>query len=110
MKNFLRAELPCREALFERIARQSFDITCVLRDAIAPEIFAHELDRIVYLQLRPRLSDQCHHTAWLQMRQVPEETSGCACEGARQKPTSPWFRRMRPMPTDSIWTFQIGSR
>src|SRR5262249_47895124 len=62
-----------------------------------------------YVQLGPRLSDQCHHTAWLQMRQVPEETSGCACEGARQKPTSPWFRRMRPMPTVSIWTFQIGS-
>src|SRR5215472_16998492 len=49
----------------------------------------HQNRRRDYLQLRPRLSDQCHHTAWLQMRQVPEETSRCACEGARQKPTSP---------------------
>src|SRR5262252_7439388 len=57
MENFLRAELPCREALFERIARQSFDITCVLGDAIAPEIFAHELDRILYGHLRPGQRD-----------------------------------------------------
>src|SRR6516225_7632580 len=57
MENFLRAELPCREALFERIALQSFDITCVLGDAIAPEIFAHELDRILYGYLRPGQRD-----------------------------------------------------
>ena len=45
---------------------------------------------------------------------------GCKCEKcrkkradarakARAKPTSPSSRRIRPMPTDSIWTFQIGS-
>ena len=44
----------------------------------------HQNRRRDYLQLRPRLSDQCHHTAWLQMRQVPEETSRCAREGTRQ--------------------------
>jgi uncharacterized protein len=49
----------------------------------------HQNRRRDYLQLRPRLSDQCHHTARLQMRQVPEETSRCAREGTRQKPTSP---------------------
>jgi hypothetical protein len=38
------------------------------------------------LQLRPRLSDQCHYPAWLQMRQVPAETGRCARAGPRQKP------------------------
>src|SRR5215468_8335359 len=49
----------------------------------------HQNRRRDYLQLRPRLSHQCHHAAWLQMRQVPEETSRCAREGTRQKPKSP---------------------
>src|SRR5262249_25792797 len=59
MKDFFCAELSCREALFERIARQSFDIPRVLDDAIAPEIFAHELDRILYRRLRPGQRDLC---------------------------------------------------
>jgi SET domain len=53
-----------------------------------------------YLQLRPRLSDQRHHAAWLQMRQVPESTSRCPLEGTRQGPMSR-TRCRRPMSLDS---------
>src|SRR6516162_6342040 len=59
MENFLRAELSYREALFERIARQSFDVPRVLGDAITPEIFTHELDRILYGRVRPGQRDLC---------------------------------------------------
>jgi SET domain len=31
---------------------------------------------------------QRHHAAWLQMRQVPEETSRCTCEGTFQYPVN----------------------
>jgi|SRR6516165_5544639 hypothetical protein len=41
-----------------------------------------------YLQLWLRLSDQHHHAAWLQKRQVPEATSQCPREGTRQRPMS----------------------
>jgi hypothetical protein len=53
------------------------------------ETHRHQSRRRDYLQLRPRLSHQCHHAAWLQMRQVPKETRGNAREGTRQKPHEP---------------------
>src|SRR5215469_6195843 len=59
MEDFFCAELSRREPLFKRIARQSFDIARVLRDAVAPEIFTHELDRILYRRLRPGQRDLC---------------------------------------------------
>src|SRR5262252_1116657 len=79
------------------------------RSSYAPSRTSEQAPRLP--TIRPRLSHQCHHTAWLQMRQVPEETSRCAREGTRQKPTNPGqrHRRIRSVPTDSIWTFQIGS-
>jgi hypothetical protein len=72
------------EGLFDGLENRSV-IVHIGADRFESRSFVREH----YLQLRPRLSHQCHHAAWLQMRQVPEETSRCACEGTRQKPKSP---------------------